>query len=309
MNTAPQDSEVRQIVNPELYQFHPDEPLPKWMIFPNIAIMTVTFNRLEYTKKLVDSLYRKTHLPFTLYIFDQASTDGTSEYLDELLQTHSNIVVKKFKKNIGLGRAYLAAKKSVTGDILVCFDNDIEMLSNYWLVHVLKAFYAYFLATKTTDIALGIRLVNQEEYGFRCSQEKACLYIQPEENALPRTSYSMSGHNSQDPQVYLDECVCIGYTNHLCGGAWGISFKNFTRIRWEEYYPEFVGGVDSFSSGACQHLGIRLGYIENGPIARHNDWPYTDEKIRVFGETLHKRTVTDIYYLKWKFRDFLRRWK
>jgi GT2 family glycosyltransferase len=122
----------RPIFNPELYQFHHENP--KWMIFKNIAIMTVTFNRLEYTQKLINSIYRKTHLPFTLYILDQASTDGTSEYLDELVKTRNNVIIKKFKKNIGKGRAFLHAKEILKGDLFIHFDNDMEVLSNFWLL-------------------------------------------------------------------------------------------------------------------------------------------------------------------------------
>jgi glycosyltransferase involved in cell wall biosynthesis len=295
----------RNVLNPELYTYTPDLH-PKWMIFQEIAIMTVAFNRLIYTQKLINSLYRMTHLPFTLYIFDQASTDGTAEYLDELCQTQKNIVVKKFKKNIGLGRAYLQAKKDIRGDFLVCFDNDIEILSNYWLVHLLKAYYAYFLESGNTDIALGLRMINQEEYGFRFSKTIQAYDIKTAVNSLPRTSYSIFSHNAAPHQV-LDERICLGHTDHLCGGAWGIPFNNFKRMKWEEYYPGFNLAVDTFSSEECKRLKMKLGYIENGPIVRHNDWPYTDDKIQSYTKLAQGRAVTDLHYLKWKVKNILKK--
>lgn len=296
----------KKIFNPELYTFDPDSH-PKWMIFQKIAIMTITFNRLEYTQKLINSIYTKTHLPFTLYIFDQASTDGTSEYLNELLRTKNNVVVKKFKKNVGKSRASLYARKHLHGDLLVHFDNDIEILSNYWLIHLLKAYYAYFLKSGNTDIALGLRMINQEEYGFRFANRIQVYAINTSDNSLPRTSYATNSGHSTGEQRVLDECICIGHTDHLCGGIWSISMKNFKNIQWEECYPLAIGGVDSFSSNECKRLNVELGYIENGPIVRHNDWPYTDEKVQLYTELRNTRAVVDFHYIKWKLKEKLRK--
>jgi glycosyltransferase involved in cell wall biosynthesis len=308
MPASPQtDMNTRNVQKPELYTYTPALQ-PKWMIFHEIAIMTVTFNRLTYTQKLIDSLYQRTHLPFTLYIFDQASTDGTTEYLDTLCQTHPNIVLKKFKKNIGKGRAYLQAKKEVRGDFLVCFDNDLEILSNYWLVHLLKAYYAYFLQTGNTDIALGLRAINLEEYGFRFSKTLETFKIPTAANSLPRTSYSACSHQA-DPQHALDERVCLGYTDHLWGGVWSLPIQRFKQIKWEECYPNYIGGVDTFSSKECQRLHMQLGYIENGPIVRHNDWPYTEEKIQTYTQLRRQRTVLDRHYVIWKVKDLLKKFR
>ncbi len=294
------------VCRPELYRFDPAQPRPAWQIFTDVAITTVTFNRLEHTKRLIDSLYRKTHLPFTLYVFDQASEDGTAEYLAELQQTRTNVVVKRFPRNIGLARAFLQASKDVKGDLVVHFDNDIEILSNYWLIHLLKAYYAYSLETRATDLALGLRMVNQEEYGFRHSTAVNTYAIPTAKNALPRTSFSMTDHQSSEA-VLLDECVCLGQTDHLCGGAWAIPIAHFRRINWQEFFPKGLGGVDQFTSKECRRLGVALAYIENGPLCYHHDWPYSDEKITLYARLKQERLVTDWPYLKWKMRDILRR--
>jgi len=286
---------------PQTYPLEGNAALP-WRIFQNIVVMTVTFNRLPYTKKLIDSLYQKTRLPFTLHIFDQASTDGTTEYLDKLLKMRDNVLVTQFQKNIGLGRAYLKARDLISGDLVVCFDNDIELFSDYWLEHLLKAYYAYFLKTNHTDIALGIPLINLEEYGGRSSEQLEIYDIPAAVNALPRTSYSV--HDAD-----LDERILIGRVPYLGGGSWSIAVNNFQKIRWEDHYPVYIRGVASFSSDQCNRLGIHMGYIENGPIARHNGWPYDEEQITTYERLVFKRAVTDTHYLKWRVKNLLRRFR
>lgn len=295
------------VYRPELYKFTPDAP-PVWCLFHDIAVTTVTFNRLEYTKKFVDSLYQKTHLPFTLYIFDQASTDGTAEYLTELEQTKTNVVVTRFPQNIGLSRALFHSKKTAKGDLMVHFDNDIEILSNYWLAHVLKAFYAYFLATGGAKIALGLRMANQEEYGFRYAKTLKTYAIPTAKNALPRTSFSMRSHKAA-AEEQLDETVCLGHTDHLCGGAWAMPMEHVRHINWQDFYPKGLGGVDGFTSQECLRLGLELAYIENGPLCFHHDWPYTDEKIALYARLTQERVVTDLHYVKWKVKDLLKRFR
>lgn len=46
-----------------------------------LSVITLTYNKLEYTKKFIESLYKYTK-DFELIIVDNGSTDGTVEYLN-----------------------------------------------------------------------------------------------------------------------------------------------------------------------------------------------------------------------------------
>ena len=48
-----------------------------------LSIITLTLNKLEYTKKFIKSLFEYTK-DFELIIVDNVSTDGTVEYLESL---------------------------------------------------------------------------------------------------------------------------------------------------------------------------------------------------------------------------------
>ena len=48
-----------------------------------IDLVFITYNRLDYTKKSLASILADPTEEFNLYIWDNASTDGTREYLKD----------------------------------------------------------------------------------------------------------------------------------------------------------------------------------------------------------------------------------
>ncbi len=65
-----------------------------------IPILMITWNRLEYTKKAVGAILKNTDHPYRLSIWDNASTDGTKEYLRSL--GNKNIQVTYETENQGI---------------------------------------------------------------------------------------------------------------------------------------------------------------------------------------------------------------
>jgi GT2 family glycosyltransferase len=65
-----------------------------------VAAVVVTFNRLEKLKTVIASIQEQTLPVESLIIIDNASTDGTSEYLAELVGT-ANVDVITMKDNLG----------------------------------------------------------------------------------------------------------------------------------------------------------------------------------------------------------------
>ena len=52
----------------------------------NLLICLITYNRLDYTKRTLRSLWATIEVPYYLIIVDNASTDGTQEYLGSLVE-------------------------------------------------------------------------------------------------------------------------------------------------------------------------------------------------------------------------------
>jgi len=99
-----------------------------------VDIITLNFNGLEFTKMFVESLYANTEYPFNLIIVDNASTDGSVEYLKQLEKEKANLIVhynkvkdKGFADGINTGLSY-----SKNPYVLI-INNDIIISEKGWL--------------------------------------------------------------------------------------------------------------------------------------------------------------------------------
>ncbi len=90
----------------------------------NICIALVTYNRLEYTKKAIASLLQDTTEEFELFIWDNASSDGTVEYLQEQVRDPRIVEVILSKDNIGQVSATNAIWTKTKAELLGKMDND-----------------------------------------------------------------------------------------------------------------------------------------------------------------------------------------
>lgn len=92
-----------------------------------IAVITITCNRLELTKKYLSELKDKNNTKFEHIIIDNGSTDGTIEYL----QKQNNYHILKLNQNIGVAKAFMLgikyAKEHLKPDYIIKFDNDCEL--------------------------------------------------------------------------------------------------------------------------------------------------------------------------------------
>ena len=294
--------------NPPLFEYD-RAAMYRWQAFDTITVATVTWNRLEYTRKLIDSVLRCSHVPYRLLIVDNGSQDGTVDFLRALAEHEPHVTVIENRQNRGLIRGLQQIRDHLDSGLVICCDNDMEVLTNYWLVLVLKAFHAHRLAKGSLEVAFGLRATNLDEYGFRYATSHEILRIPGSENSEPRTSYAVASKEEADPVVRLDEEVVVGWTGHLTGNVQAIPVDVFRRIRYDETYPLYIGGTDSFTSSELTRLGVPMAYIDNGPVVRHNDWPYSDEKIRLYQQMAGARAVTDLGYVRWKMRALLKRFR
>ncbi len=109
---------------------------------PTFYITIATYNRLEYTKQSIQSLYdTNDENLFELCIIDDNSNDNTPEYLKELVKIKSNISCYLLHERCGVARAHnfgLQFRKSE--QYWVKMDNDCVHKTNNWLLKELKLF-------------------------------------------------------------------------------------------------------------------------------------------------------------------------
>lgn len=71
------------------------------MLKNKLQIFLITYNRQKKLKNTLDSLLNSPVAGFDITVLDNASTDGTSEMLDEYAKEHKNITHIRHKTNIG----------------------------------------------------------------------------------------------------------------------------------------------------------------------------------------------------------------
>lgn len=101
----------------------------------NIAILT--FNALDYTKRCLESIAQHTIVPHQIFVLDNASTDGTREWLSLAARTEPRLRVTLGEKNVGVpgGRNQLLRTMfpHLDDDAFIVFlDNDMEMREGWY---------------------------------------------------------------------------------------------------------------------------------------------------------------------------------
>jgi GT2 family glycosyltransferase len=107
---------------------------------PEVSIVLVTYNRLPMLRECMKSLLEKTTGDeFEIVVWDNASTDGTREYLDELAAAHAYLRVIHHPKNVGLNGVALSVELA-RGYYIVEMDDDVVRYPDDWLPEMLRAF-------------------------------------------------------------------------------------------------------------------------------------------------------------------------
>jgi len=102
-----------------------------------ILAITITYNRLDMTKKYLGELKSKAGVEFKHIVVDNGSDDGTVEWLKE-----NGYEVYVNEVNEGIVRAWIkgvrmARLQGFEPDYVVKFDNDCEIVSEAVLRHIL----------------------------------------------------------------------------------------------------------------------------------------------------------------------------
>jgi GT2 family glycosyltransferase len=102
-----------------------------------IAIVVVTLNRLHLLRKGVENVLDRTESTTEILIWNNASTDGTADYLASL--TDPRIVIVNSPTNVGLN-AYARAFRMTTAPYMVELDDDVVDAPAGWDSMLLDAY-------------------------------------------------------------------------------------------------------------------------------------------------------------------------
>jgi GT2 family glycosyltransferase len=106
--------------------------------FPKASIVAVTYNNLEINRLCLESLYERTEWPnFEVIVVDNASTDGTVQYLADAQQRYLSLHLVLNDHNLGFAASNNLGLRKATGDYLVLLNNDTVLVRG-WLTALLR---------------------------------------------------------------------------------------------------------------------------------------------------------------------------
>jgi GT2 family glycosyltransferase len=103
---------------------------------PSVAIVILNWNGKHHLEKFLPSVLATNYANFEVIVADNASSDGSLEYLQQNLPMVRLIVLKE---NHGFARGYNEALKQVTADYYMLLNSDVEVHPGWLqpLIHVL----------------------------------------------------------------------------------------------------------------------------------------------------------------------------
>lgn len=167
---------------------------------PLISIIILTCNELNYTKQCIRSIFQFTKENFELIVIDNASKDGTVNFLKTLPRT--NVINNKINKGFagGCNQGFRAAK----GEFIVLLNND-TVVTDGWLSKMLRC----LIKTPTTGI-VGPR----SNFVIEPQAIPAVPYKTMEEMHKFASEWSVN-HNSQSFEVNTLSGFCMLFNKNL----------------------------------------------------------------------------------------------
>ena len=183
-------------------------------MFVNIGM--VTFNRLEFTRQSIASVIKYTDYPYVLTVVDNASQDGSREYLQQLQREGviDNLIL--LPENVGVAKASnLAWHQEPQAAHYLKLDNDIVIRKPGWLGKMVRTIDQ---ASRIGVLAYNFEptsypLVRVEELLVRAKPGNlggACILI-------PRRTWELLGDWCEDYGLYGEEDGDYGLRVSLAG--------------------------------------------------------------------------------------------
>jgi len=132
---------------------------------PLVSVYMPTKNRLGLLKRAVESVFNQTYSNVELHIVDDGSTDGTTEYLQQLAESNQHVFIYRNEKSIGACASRNIAIKNANGIFITGLDDDDEFLPQRIssLILAYEDKYAFVCSSMWWDYGKHKRLIDSKE--------------------------------------------------------------------------------------------------------------------------------------------------
>jgi len=179
-----------------------------------VSVIILCFNNLHLTRECLNSVLEKSDYPdLEIILVDNASTDGTPQYILEMALKHPEIRPILNSENIGFAAGNNVGLSAATGDYLVLLNND-TVVTEGWVMTLVRHFQSRpglgLLGPVTNNIGNEARI--KTDYDKIDQMPSAVLgytlsnmgRVYPMSNAaffcamMPRSTYEQCGPISED---------------------------------------------------------------------------------------------------------------
>lgn len=98
-----------------------------------LTVSVVVHQNLVLTQKCIESIFRHTTIPYQLIVTDNASSDGTFEWLSSAMKPGSAeaVSIRRNDKNLGFPEPHNKAFSSTDADVFCVLNNDLEVVPGW----------------------------------------------------------------------------------------------------------------------------------------------------------------------------------
>lgn len=240
-----------------------------------VSIIILTYNQLKYTKECFESLYKYTRIKFELIVVDNASKDGTVEFLKKFASEKNNVKLILNDVNLGFPTAVNQGLKEASGNYVVIANNDI-VFTEEWLERLLIAINKkpeYMIAGPISNVVSGFQIDKNARYSNIKEMEKYAAKVRAENK----------GKYFEFPRVAF---LCALIKRELIDKLGGLD-ERFTPGNFED---------DDFCLRA-QLAGYKTIIVQDSFIHHYGSKSFTAEGVQKYAERLKKNR--EIFVEKW----------
>lgn len=229
---------------------------------PKVAVFSLTYDRLEYTKKSFNSLWEKAGYPFEHFIFDNGSKDGTVEWLEEYAKEHEgkvHVIYSEDNKGISI------ASNKIVDEIMRRKSFKIIMKSDNDCLYTTKGFLS-----KMVDIWK--------------ANNKIALSCYPQGLRDNPGGAMRIGYGKIKGQM-------VGMTKHIGGICHFVDARAYTFFRWDTH--DFLHSLQDLEFSRYLLMnGFQMGYLENYYISHINGTSGQEKDFPEYFERRKKEKTT-----------------
>ncbi|MFA5070135.1 MAG: glycosyltransferase family 2 protein [Patescibacteria group bacterium] len=225
-----------------------------------VTINIVTWNSLTYLPFCLSSIYKQTFTDFSVLIIDNASGDGT---MDFIRSNYPQVKTLRNTQNLGFSKAHNQGIKLTKSPYILVMNPDI-ILSHDFLEKIIKAAESQINYQSFSGKTLKFHFQPDDLREIIFTDKIDSIGIQPHKNR----SFTNLGENETDQGQYEQKREIFGSAGHL------VLFKRAALQLSElkgEYYDEdfFVYKEDVDLAWRLQLNGLRSLYVPEAVAYHH----------------------------------------